>query len=501
MTNDFENNDDFVEPEIGAPNEPRNKPSAMGNLAEAWRTKPVFKLVILIAGVFAIGASALNFFGGNKTPTETAHLAAPPALKEAPGGVVSPYMRQQTELANAERAKKALESGGSAIPTPVGQTQNGPASFDMQDDRGSAALRELRAETELLKRQIKIQQQQQEQKKTQKSIVSQQELVQQRQIQEQQDNSLAEAMQRQMQQLLTSWAPMGIKNVAVVGQGLWGGAMPSGDAAGIPAGTSAGSFQSAFSDRKKRKAFIKAGTVNYAQLLTEANSDVPGPILAQIVSGPLTGARAVGSFQVSDGYEKYIVMRFSLANKNGRDYSIDAIALDPDTTLGGMATEVDERYFTRVILPAAAGFLQGMGEAMSEGGSSITSSGDVSITTQSSQGSKEGIYRGLSRGAQTMSQFFQQRANVTKPLVRVDAGTPFGLFFVSSVFDGSTNALGEETVPSTSEENPSKVTTSGAVSVTKSDDKSVDWNTTVPYPNYAGSGSGTATKTSPYRSK
>src|SRR6202021_599971 len=112
------------------------------------------------------------------------------------------------------------------------------------------------------------------------------------------------------------------------------------------------------------KTIVPAGTVSYAQLLTEANSDVPGPILAQIMSGPLAGARAGGEFKTLDDY---LVLHFALVNFKGKDYQIDAIALDPDTTLGGMATDVDQRYFTRVILPAAAGFMQGLGSALAQG--------------------------------------------------------------------------------------------------------------------------------------
>ena len=177
-------------------------------------------------------------------------------------------------------------------------------------------------------------------------------------------------------------------------------------------------------------------------MLTEANSDVPGPILAQIVSGPLSGARAVGAFQVSDGYEKYLVLHFTLADKKGKDYRIDAIALDPDTTLGGMATEVDERYMMRVVLPAAAGFLQGMGQALGQGNSSITTNGSTTIATTTSNGFHQGIYNGMGQAANTMGQFFQNQANLTKPLVRVASGTAMGLFFVAPVTEqdgGSVN--------------------------------------------------------------
>lgn len=406
MTDNFEheNNDEFVEADAGLPEEsaPPSK-GVVGKISTAWQTSPLLKFMALATGVFAVGAAAVNFFSTEEAPGTSARLKKPPSLKEAPGGAASPYLRQQTEMANDERAQEAIATGGSAIPTPLGQgaDQNNSKLLGRRTD----PLKELRAETDQLKRQM---QKQEDRRNVQARA-------------EQFDDSLARAMQKQMEQLMEGWAPRGIKNVTVI------------DASKIQARTEK---EESTQKAEVAKVIVPAGTVSYAQLLTEANSDVPGPILAQIVSGPLAGARAVGAFQVADGYEKYLVLKFTLADKKGKDYTINAVALDPDTTLGGMATEVDERYLARVILPAAAGFLQGLGEAMSQGNTSITTSGSTTIVTRANEGFREGMYQGLGDAANTVGQFFRQQANQTKPLIRVAAGTPMGLFFVSSVTDG-----------------------------------------------------------------
>ncbi len=429
MTNNFENenNDDFIEPEIGASEGGSSRGGMAGNLAEAWRTRPFFKLIVLIVAVFAVGVAGINFFGGNNTAgNEVARLGKPPALKEAPGGAATPYMRQQTEMANNERSEQAIANGGSAIPTPIGQTMDvgSLGGTEKKDD----PLKELRIETDLLKKQIQQQQVQQQQQQAQPRPP------------EQFDNSLAEAMQRQMQQLMESWTPKGIKNVVVIrAEDLKAEQEKAAQALATTTATAVSSAEAA-----APKIVVSAGTVSYAQLLTEANSDVPGPILAQIVSGPLSGARAIGGFQVAMGYEKYLVLKFSLADKKGKDYQINAIALDPDTTLGGMATEVDERYFTRVVLPAAAGFLQGMGQALGQSNTSVTTNGTTSLSSVAGNGYKQGIYNGLGSAAATMGQFFQNEANLTKPLVRVAAGTPLGIFFVTPVMEPSASNGGTQ---------------------------------------------------------
>ena len=455
MTNNFENEntDDFAENEAAATAQQGQKKGSSGKLAETWRTNPLFKFVVLIVAVFAVGAAAVNFFGGSKTGSESAHLSKPPTMKEAPGGVASPYMRQQTEMANTERAQQAMANGGSALPTPVGQEVD-VSSFGAPAKKEDP-LKELRAETEKLKKQVQQQQTQQAQRQP-----------------EQFDNTLAQAMQRQMQELLQSWTPIGIKNVKVSAV----------EEKEEKEKAEAASSAKTAAQKSIAKIIVNAGTVSYAQLLTEANSDVPGPILAQIVSGPLAGARAVGSFTPIDGYEKYLVMKFTLADKNGKDYSLNAVALDPDTTLGGMATEVDERYFTRVVLPAAAGFLQGLGSAMSEGSSSVTTSGTTTITTQADKGFNQGLYKGLSQGADTMGQFFQQQANLTKPLIRVAAGTPIGIFFVSSVKEPVTGETAAQQYQGVSggAYQPPPIGYTGA-----GDGENPQGGYSVPYPNYA----------------
>jgi hypothetical protein len=289
-------------------------------------------------------------------------------------------MKQQTEMANEERAKQALEQGSSALPTPIGHSAD---IGDLTNNDGkNDPLKELEAEVERQKQQITQVQQQQ----TQPQQPQQPKAV------EQFDDSLAQAIQRQMGQLMEGWTPRGLKQLTVTKVKEAETTTPKTSTIGANAKNATPAPTATL---PLSKIIVPAGTVSYAQLLTEANSDVPGPILAQIVSGPLAGARAVGQFLVANGYNDYLVLQFNVADLKGRDYTINAIALDPDTTLGGMATEVDQRYLTRVILPAAAGFLQGFGGALGTGNSSIATNGSTTIVTQSGHSFEQGLYTGM----------------------------------------------------------------------------------------------------------
>ena len=390
------------------------------NLGSAWRSQPLFKLFVLIIVVGAVVAVAVSLFSGSNSKSAVG-LLKPPDMHEAPGGKSSPYLKEQTEMANKQRTDEAIQSGGSALPTPIGPgTDNGELAPAVPKED---PLNELRAEVENMNKQL------QEAKQAAAAPPPQQAAP------EPFDDTLAQAMQRQMGQMLDSWVPKGNKQVAVYDLDTLARERQEAEKA-----ATGGDASKTEGTTPPAKTMVSAGTVSYAQLLTEANSDVPGPILAQIVSGPLKGARVVGQFVVANGYSDYLTLTFKLANWHGTDYRINALALDPDTTLGGMATEVDQRYMTRLILPAAAGFLQGFSSAIGQGNSSISTNGTTTIVDQSGKGTRQGIYTGIGAAASTASQFFQTQANNTKPLVRVAAGTPMGLFFVDTVTDAPITA-------------------------------------------------------------
>jgi hypothetical protein len=225
-------------------------------------------------------------------------------------------------------------------------------------------------------------------------------------------------MQQQMTTLFDAWKPSGIQVVQV-------------QEPRINKAEDSTPNQTA----SQGKVLIAAGAVHYAQLMIEANSDVPGPIMAEVMSGPFTGARVIGQFEIT---REYLILHFTKLTHRRKDYGIDALAIDPNTTLGGLVTEKDNRYFTRLVLPAAAGFLEGFGSAISSPSQSVvTSNGDVVVFQEGRQGVREGLYKGLSEAAGTAGSFFRDEAAATKPLIRVAAGTPMGLFFVNSMTDAA----------------------------------------------------------------
>lgn len=179
--------------------------------------------------------------------------------------------------------------------------------------------------------------------------------------------------------------------------------------------------------------FVRAGTIVPAVLLTSLNSDVPGPALAQIVSGPLAGARVIGSFQTLD---KNLVLRFNTISMPDQPQSFNINAFAVDDNLGvGLATDVDNHYLQRIGLTFAAGLLEGYSSAIARTGvqTHITDGGAV-IVTQDELSSSQILKQAAGEGGRTIASELAQNSR-RNPTVKVEgkdgSGVPIGLLFMN----------------------------------------------------------------------
>ena len=187
---------------------------------------------------------------------------------------------------------------------------------------------------------------------------------------------------------------------------------------------------------------LPAGEILYAQLLTEANTDAPGPVLAQILSGPLKGSRILGSFEEQ---EELLTLNFETVVYEEESLSVDAVALDPATTLPAMATEVDHRYFKRIILPAAAAFVEGLAGAIGETTTvTVVTDGGTVVDAQEEPDSEQEVALGIEEAGQELGEILDEIADDTEVMIRIAAGTPIGILFLEPVTKDETVGFDEE---------------------------------------------------------
>ena len=106
---------------------------------------------------------------------------------------------------------------------------------------------------------------------------------------------------------------------------------------------------------------LPAGRGVYGHSVLTVNSDLGNVVLAQIDSGPFRGARISGTFEMKS--ERLVIKFNKLMIGDADPIPVSGYAVSPKTAEIGVASEVREHLATRIILPAAAAFVEGLGNA------------------------------------------------------------------------------------------------------------------------------------------
>lgn len=188
------------------------------------------------------------------------------------------------------------------------------------------------------------------------------------------------------------------------------------------------------------KPLYKAGDIIFAVLNTTINSDYPGPILATVVSGPLKGSKLIGAVSQGptlDGTEgpESVMLKFTQINVPGKPTTgtMSSVAIDPDTAYTVMADDVDHHYLLRYGTLFASSFLEGVGDAVQQSGSTTTTDvfgGSTTVNGNLSVGDE--IIVGLGKVGSTMGEQMEDYFN-RPPTVYVYAGTSMGILLLSDL--------------------------------------------------------------------
>jgi len=186
--------------------------------------------------------------------------------------------------------------------------------------------------------------------------------------------SMLAAMSGQAQQLVASWQPPVMQHVA--------GTPPETDQSEKKNATDTASGAEGKSSSGQSSALtpalIKAGTILFAVLETEVNSDYPdSPVMATIVDGPYKGAKLMGRLVTAKGVSGQmdrVSLNFSLMNEDSwpKSRAVTAYAVDPEDARTVLASHVDYHYLQRFGAMFATSFLQGYATAITTSASTST---------------------------------------------------------------------------------------------------------------------------------
>lgn len=415
------------------------------SLKEGMQNNPLLKIFLVVAVLIAVIA-AIFIFGG-KEDEEKSQVGRGLDKRETLGGEISQNYADVLETVNEQRREEALQTGESSIAMLVNpeETELLTPSEELPPYKDYDPLSSFRVANTPTTTPEPVTDQE-------PVLLAPEEIFPQQQPvlspSPEAVQALAQAMAANVDSILNQHTPGSISTIQVSEKDYFeqqaaakleaqtqnlisSGQMVDSDGDGIPDTHMVVNGETG--DVVIQTILIPAGTINYGQILIEANSDVPGPVLAQLVSGPLSGARLIGGFTVASDT---LVLTFNTIVVDGISQTINAIAIEPTTTLPGVATEVDQRYFKRVLLPAAARFMEGVGAAIAQDSqTTVTVSGDTVIEESKSLDFKQELGAGVDEAFQEIADFMSDEADATPVLVRVARGTPVGIFFLEPVLE------------------------------------------------------------------
>ncbi len=403
-------------------------------LGDLWRNNPMVKVGIIFAAGAAIFGTIL-IFGGKEQAPSPSYVPTGSEIKSTPGTQeVSPSYKEAIEEFNQTAVEEAYAGGGSALPVPI-ETPKGslvaPADEQEQED---PLKRWRRLQEERLQREI--QQQERANLNTQDGAANTASVFDTgwSEADRQAIQALADLQSQQMQSILEAQSETRISSMQISDPDLLKKLKEEREEEAEKEKLKQqelGEDNDEFEEDIVEEIIIPAGTIEYGQLLIEANTDAEGPVLAQIASGPLRGSRLLGTFEEDN---ELITLNFDTIVIDGVSHDVTAVALDPNTTLSGMATDVDHHYFTRIVLPMAAAFVEGAAGAIADSGrTTITVDGGAAVESTAETDTKEEIASGIDEAGQELSDILDEELDDIEVTVVIAAGTPIGILFVEAV--------------------------------------------------------------------
>lgn len=429
------------------------EPEEKASLKDTWDSNPLLKIAALVVVAGLLAGAYMLILGGEDEEVNISRVVPGGSglkAKVGEGGEDEAY-KQAIEAENKRQAEEALARGGSAIPVPIGKTAEETLSVPpAMTQQAADPLQEWRQKAEARRLSLENEAPPPEDELQAPDVVP---IVQPIRPQPQMklDPQQAKMLSQQMRAIITAQAPKPPQLARVTREDsayakmkrqkaeeasrrakAGGMELASADGSSVAAGGRAGGASSPV--KAKSKVIVPAGNIAYAQLLNDLNSDVRGPVLAQVLSGPFEGGRAIGDFQKQD---EFLTLNFRRIIKDGVSYSVNAIAIDENTTLAAHQTDVDHHYFTRIILPAAAAFLTGYTNAASQTGTTVQQTAGGGQTQETPPpDARQQIMTGATQAAQTIGTILTEDSD--RPItVYVSRGTTMGLLFMDSVKTGN----------------------------------------------------------------
>ena len=177
---------------------------------------------------------------------------------------------------------------------------------------------------------------------------------------------------------------------------------------------------------------IAAGTILEAETISEVDSDVPAPVAVRVRSGPAAGAVLLGRFQTNSLANGLIIEFGKLVTPSGREFAVQATAVDFHSSASAVASEVQTRPVQRYGPMLISSFVSGFAASATRPAVTLLSGANGVLAAADKPDLRENLIAGAGRAAASASA--DLAANAPKNVrIRLFAGEPVGVLFLTSV--------------------------------------------------------------------
>jgi intracellular multiplication protein IcmE len=177
---------------------------------------------------------------------------------------------------------------------------------------------------------------------------------------------------------------------------------------------------------------VPAGRGVYAHPVLALNSDETSPAVFQADSGPLAGDRMIGTFAKQ---ANRLIIHISSIIHQGEQISCDGVVTAPDTMEASVASRVDEHYISRFVLPAAAAFVAGLGQAIEQTSNSVAVLSPFGgATTPNHLNIQQQLGVAAGTASAQLGTIINQEAP-KGPTISLDPNVAVGIMFLSNVVE------------------------------------------------------------------
>jgi intracellular multiplication protein IcmE len=168
------------------------------------------------------------------------------------------------------------------------------------------------------------------------------------------------------------------------------------------------------------------------------------PVLGRMNTGRYAGA----ILKASDGAKltgEGVVIHFNEMAYKGINYKVDAYALQEDSLLANVATDVNHRYMSRIVLPALLGGIGNIGEMYSQANTQLVSNGFNTQVVRPGLPDGSAVLGAVAGGAagQAAKVLSEDAQRMPATQVTVTKGQVVAIQFMRGVYSGDAIAPGE----------------------------------------------------------